>query len=190
MITASLDQLERARIALAGLPGAAERAVARAMTEAAKAAKAEAIDVISGRYEVKERDVAARLSVSAARPSALAATLTARSPSMPLHYFPHTPSRSGTGGPGKPHLSVTVRRGETRTVGSSFVARLGVKNRIVTRTGGKTGSGKDALRVLYTTPIAEMLGVAAIASDVEDRAVKVLDERVGVEIDRELRTAP
>lgn len=189
MITATTDQLERARRFLAGIPGAAERAMKAALNEAIRRARVEALERIEERYEVAGADVKARLSLQLARPSSLSATLRAKSPSLPLSYFPHAPSKPGTGGPGKPTLSTTVLRGNTKDVGGAFVAQLGVKPRIVTRTGRKTSSGKDELRVLYSVPIAEMLGVPNVALAVEARALEVLDEALSAEIDRELGAA-
>lgn len=177
---------ERAQKYLAGIPGAAERAMARAMSAAIKGAEAEALERIEARYEVNTADVKARLSLMLARPSSLSAKLSAKSPSLPLSYFPHSPSRPGTGGRGRPSLTATVLRGSPKTVGGAFVAKLGTKSRIAMRTGAKTATGKDAMRVLFSVPIAEMLGVASVRVAVEARAVELLDEKLGAEIDREL----
>ncbi len=183
---ATTDQLDRAQRFLGAIPGAAERALAKAMNAAIRGAREEALEKIGERYEVDGADVKARLSLQLARPGALSSTLKARSPSLGLHYFPHAPSAPGTGGPGRPQLSATVLRGAPKNVAGAFVARLGVKPRIAVRTGAKTASGKDALRVLYGVPIAEMLGVPSVRLAVEARAVELLDAKLGAEIDREL----
>lgn len=189
MITATTDQLERAQRFLGAIPGAAERAMAKALNSAIKAAREEALEAITARYAIDVAEVKTRLSTMLAKPGALASKLKLRSSSLALHYFPHTPDAPGTGGPGKGTLSVEVKRGGARSVPGAFVAQLGVKPRIVRRTGGKTASGKDALQVLYTVPTAEMLGVPAVHLAVEARAVEVLDEKLTIEIDRELGAA-
>lgn len=189
MITAATDQLERAERFLGTIPGAATRALSRALNVSIRDARREALAKITARYEVNEADVEARLSIILARPSSLAATLRALSPSLPLHYFPHAPAAPGTGGPGRAPLTATVKRGEPKPVRSAFIARLGVKPRIVLRTGEQTRTGRDRLRVLFSVPIAEMLGVPNVRLAVEERALEVLDERLGREIDRELEAA-
>ncbi len=182
-------QLERAKQFLGSIPGAAERAMARALNAAVKAASEEALTKIAERYAVKRDDVEARFAQEMARPAKLSATLRAKSPALPLHYFPHTPTAPGTGGRGKGPLSVTIRAGSPQTMGSAFIAQLGVKPRIVIRTGQKTASGKDQLKVLYSTPIAVMLGVPSVRLAVEERALEVLDDKLTAEIDRELGRA-
>ena len=189
MIDIDASAVERTRRYLGAIPGATERAMARALNVAVRRARDEALERIVARYEVKGADVRARLSTQLARPSSLSATLRAKSPSLPLHYFPHTPSSPGTGGPGAPALTATVKRGETREVPGAFVAKLGSKARIAMRTGAKTATGKDALRVLYTIPIAEMLGVDDVRAAVERRAVEVLEDTLPEEITRELEAA-
>ncbi len=189
MISAATDQLARAQHYRAGSPGAAERAMSRAINAAVRAAQVEAAERMTERYEVAESDVKARLSVLLSKPTTLQAALRAQSPSLPLHYFPHTPSKPGTGGRGKPDLQVTVKRGSPKQITGAFVALLGSKNRIAVRTGQKTKTGKDGLRVLYTTPIAMMLGAPSVALAVEERALQVLDDKLSAEIDRELQGA-
>lgn len=189
MITATVDQLARAERYLGAIPGAAQRALSRAMNAAIKAAADEAVVSIHDRYTTAEKDVRARLELQASKPSALTATLLARSPALPLHYFPHTPKKPGTGGRGKPRLVVEVLRGQPKTMASAFIAKLGVKPRIVVRTGEKTASGKDALKVLFSVPVPEQLGVAPVRLAVEERAMDMLDEKLGAEIDRELGKA-
>lgn len=189
MITATVDQLARAEKFLGAIPGAAERALSRAMNAAIKSAAEEAVVKIRDRYNTAEKDVRSRLDLQSAKPSALTATLLARSPSLPLHYFTHAPTRPGTGGRGKPRLVVEVLRGEPKTMASAFIAKLGIKPRIVVRTGKKTASGKSELKVLFSVPIPEQLGVAPVRLAVEERAMEMLDEKLGVEIDRELGRA-
>jgi len=186
VIVATTDQLERARKYLGTIPGAAEAATSRAINAAVRAAQVEAFERIVGRYEISEADVKARHTVKLSTSRNLEAVLRAKSPALPLHYFPHTPTRGGTGGRGKPPTTVTVRRGESKALGPAFIAKLGTKARIVVRTGEKTSSGKDRLKVLYSIPVAEMLGVTDVRVHVEARALEMVDEKLTAEIDAEL----
>lgn len=189
MIVAATDQLERAQRFLGAIPGATERAMSRALNRAITSARAASIEAITERYELKPSDLRDALTLRTASPSDLQVSITARSGSMPLHYFPHAPTQPGTGGPGKPALTATVIRAQTKPVPGAFVAQIGGKPRIVTRTGAKTKSGKQGLRVLYTVPIGDMLGVESVRIAVEAKAVEVLDQRLEHEIDRELQKA-
>lgn len=183
------EQLERAERYLASIPGAAERAMAAALNDAAAAGRSEAARVIAERYVVRPSDAFETMRVERARPAALEAAVIARSPSLTLTYFPHAPAASGTGGPGKPVLRAEVRRGGEKPVAGAFMATLGGKPRIVVRTGEKSARGRDALRTLFTVPLGEMLGVEAVREPAEVRALEVLDERLTAGIDRELKGA-
>ncbi len=186
MISAATDQLARAQQYLGAFPGAVERAMVRALNHALAAAREQAITVITERYAIKASDLRVAMSIQPAKHDKLGVVLKVRSGSMPMHYFPHAPTQPGTGGPGKPALTATVLRGSTKTVKGAFVAKLGVKPRIVTRTGGVTATGKSELKVLYTTPIGVMLGVESVQASVEAAALETLDKRLTNEIDREL----
>ena len=110
MITAAAE-MDRALRALGHLPGAAERAMARALNGAGVSARAAAIERITARYAVKPEDVRRMIGLSEASPSTLEVAVSARSGSTSLGYFPHAPSRPGTGGRGKPTLRVEILRG-------------------------------------------------------------------------------
>ena len=72
----------------------------------------------------------------------------------------------------------------------AFVAPLGGKNRIVVRTGGKTRTGKNALKVFYTIPMPQMLARPEIRLAVEEKAVEAIDAALDKQIDRELGAVP
>lgn len=182
-------QLERARTFLSGISGAAERAAARALNKAAAAGREVAVSAIGDRYAVKDSDIRPKITLTTASPESLGVAVVARSGSLALGYFPHSPSAAGTGGPGKPILHAEVRRGQERGVGGVFVAPINGKPRIMIRTGGTTKTGRTQIKSVYTVPFASMLGNTSIVDTVEDRAAAVLDEQLGREIDRELGKA-
>lgn len=185
MITAEV-QMDRAERMLEGLPGAAKRAMARALNRAATAGRQAAVAAIVERYAVKTGDVRSKITLTKATAEELGVSVVARSGSLALGYFPHTPSRAGTGGPGKPSLTAEILRGASKPFGGAFIATINGKPRIMVRTGGKTATGKSAIASVYTVPIASMLGAESVRAAVEERALAVLDERLDHEIDREL----
>lgn len=180
VVIVAAAQLAHAASYLQAIPGAAERAMSRALNRSIGEARQGAMATIGARYAVKPSDLAASMSVKNATPSTLSATLTTRSGSLPLSYFPHTPTAPGTGGPGRPILTAEVLRGAQKPVLGAFVAPIGGKPRIVTRTA--TGS----LKVLSSVPIGAMLGVASVRDAVEGHALEHLDANLDREIDREL----
>jgi hypothetical protein len=186
VIVAVAQQLERTQRALAAIPGAAEKAMASALNRAAIAGRQRAVEAIVERYAAKTSDVRGMIQLQTASPKNLSAVIHARSKALSLGYFPHAPKRPGTGGTGKPVLRAEVKRGAQKDVPGAFVAELNSGRRIMIRTGQKTASGKSAMRSLYTVPLAVMLGVENVRVEVEARAVEVLDQRLGHEIDRAL----
>lgn len=186
MIDFAEQQLERARAFLGAIPGAAEKAAARALNKAAAAARETAVSSIVDRYAVKPSDIREKITISTAAPDRLGVEVKARSGSLALGYFPHTPLVIGTGGPGKPILHAEVLRGQEKSIADAFVAPINGKPRIMIRTGGTSKTGRTQMKSVYTVPFASMLGAASVVDAVEDKAAAVLDEQLGKEIDREL----
>ena len=172
-------QLQHVRDFLASIPGAADKAMARALNKAAAAGRESAVRAITDRYAVQAGDVREKITVSAATPEQLSVSVEAKSPSLALGYFPHTPDQPGTGGPGRPVLRAEVLRGQERDVPGAFVAMINGQPRIMTRSG-------KSIRSVYSVPIANMLGADSVRAAVEARALAVIDEQLDREIDRAL----
>lgn len=181
--------LRRAADFLAAVPKAAEKASARALTRAAAAGREQAISGILDRYAAKASDVRAALSTVPARPEHLAAQVLARSGSLPLGYFPHTPTGIGTGGRGRPSLQVEVLRGSVRDVPGAFVAPINGKPRIMIRTGGTTKTGRTQIRQVPAVPIAVMMNHETVRDAVAHRALDVLEIELAKQIDSALGEA-
>jgi len=182
VIVAVESQLERARDYLAAIPGAADKAMASALNRAGSAGKEKAINAIINRYAVQAGDVRERITLTTATPNELAVSVVAKSGSLALGYFPHTPTLSGTGGRGRPVLRAEVLRGQEKDVPGAFIAPINGKNRIMIRTGDK----RLPIKSLSTVPIGSMLGVKPVREQVEKVALEVLDEQLGKAIDRAL----
>jgi hypothetical protein len=135
---------------------------------------------------VHAADIRERITLTTASPESLGVAVVARSGSLALGYFPHTPEQIGTGGPAKPVLRAEVLRGQEREVGSAFVATINGKPRVMIRTGATTKNGRTAIKSVYTVPFASMLGASSVVDAVEDRAEAVLDAQLDREIDREI----
>lgn len=186
MIVAASEQLERAERYLAGIPGAAERALSNALNKAMAAARDAAIEEISSTYNLSADDIRHKLDVERATPEDLTAGIVMRSRSLSLGYFSHTPTTAGSGGPGRPLLRAEIRRGEPKDVKGAFVATINGQPRVMMRTGKRTAAGKSAIASVYTIPLAGMLGTTPIRAAVEERALAMVDEILGREIDKAL----
>lgn len=178
---------ERAQAFLGAIPKAAEKATARALNKAAAAARDSAVDAITDRYAVRAADVREKITLTTATPDKLGVEVKARSNSLALGYFPHTPGEIGTGGPGRPVLRAEILRGGERSIAGAFLAPINGKPRIMIRTGGTTKTGRTQIKSVYTVPMASMLGASSVRDAVEDRAAEVLDEQLEREIDRALK---
>jgi hypothetical protein len=183
----SVDKgLERAQAFLGTIPRATEQATARALNKAAAAARNAAVEAITERYAVRAADVREKITLSTATADKLGVEVVARSGSLALGYFPHSPTEIGSGGPGRPVLRAEILRGQERSIAGAFVAPINGKSRIMIRTGGTSKTGRTQIRSVYTVPLANMLGAASVRDAVEDRAAAVLDEQLEREIDRAL----
>ncbi len=185
----AVQQLERAQAMLAAFPGAAEKALAAALNRAAKLGREAAVEAIDKRYAVRPSDVRETITIKTATPDALSISIVSRSGPLSLGYFPHAPVVAGTGGRGKPVLRAEVIRGQEKSVPGAFVATINGKPRIMIRTGGKSASGRSAIKSVPAVPIATMLGAKSVREVVEARAMAVLDEQLDREIDRALGKA-
>jgi hypothetical protein len=190
-VTVAVEQFgyERAVAFLGSIPGAAERATARALNRAAAAGREAAIVSIDQRYAVKPSDVRDKIRLTAATPAELSVQVVAKSNALSLGYFPHTPGSPGTGGRGRALLQAEVIRGQERAVGGAFIASINGRPRVMIRTGNATKTGRTQIRSVYGPPIAVMMGAESVRQAIEDKAHAVLDEQLGVEIDRELGKA-
>jgi len=182
-------ELERARVFLGTIAGAADKAASSALNRATAAGREAGIKAIVDRYAVRPSDIREKVTVTTSKPDQLEAAVVARSGSLALGYFPHTPTLAGTGGPGRPALRAEVLRGQERNVRGAFVATINGRTRIMMRTGGTTASGKSAIKSVYTVPMAAMLGADDVRAAVEARAVGVMGEVLDREIDRALGKA-
>lgn len=190
MITADARQMERAARALQHLPGAVERATARALNRAAIAGRARGIEAMRERYAVSANDARDKITLTMATTERLEVEVRAKSPALSLGYFPHAPTRAGTGGRGRPQLTAEILRGQRREVrderGPVFVAMINGRPRVMRRLPGKTTTGKARMESVYSVPIALMLGAASVREAVERRALQMFDARIDHEIAREL----
>ncbi len=172
-------QLERARDFLGAISGAAEKATAHALTRAATESREVAIRAITDRYNVRPSDIRSKVTTRPAHADSLQSSVEARSGTLALGYFPHSPTAIGTGGPGRPALRAEVLRGQERDVPGAFIAPINGKPRVMIRSG-------NSMRSVYTVPMASMLGAESVRDAVDAKAGEVVERVLNSEIDKAL----
>lgn len=187
MITVDNVQTDKVTAYLGAIPGATERALSAALNRSAMEAREQAITSITNRYAIDGSVVRDKITVERATPTKLAIVVRARSTPLAMTAFPHAPTASGTGGKGQPVLRAEIIRGEAKDVPGAFIAPINGKNRVMFRTGKKTSSGRDGIKVVPSVPIAKMMGVPVVSASIEERALGMLEAHLDAAIDRELK---
>ena len=177
-VTLTGDQIARAAEALQHIAGGAEKAMARAINRAIEGARVAAVKDIRVRYNVKARDVRQTMTLRRAKPSDLSASVTSIGRKLPLFAFAPRPSKPGTGGKGRSHLTVSVRKGRRTKHRRAWVGTFGSRLQVAMRVGKK----RRPIRVLKGPAIPQMLGVPDVIAEVERVATERLDQRIDHEI--------
>lgn len=180
MVTFDLEQIDRAVRDLQHIPGAAQKALARAMNRAIDGARTTAVKLVRATYRVSAADVKATIGKpSYATPAKLQAGFTSKGKRVPLYAFGPKPSEPGTGGRGKPYLRVAVKRGRPKSkIKRAFIARVRGRLQIMIR---KTKARKP-IKPLFGPAIPQMMGVEDTIAEVERIAKQRLDARLDHEI--------
>lgn len=144
-----------ARHALGGNHELAWKATYRALDRTIDTGRAESARLISSRYAVSAATVRDAIDKKTPNASSGVGYIVSRGAKLPLSMFPHAPMTSGTGGRGKPPLTIEVVRGERRPLRGAFVAETGGQLRVMARRGRE----RTPIRELSTVPIPVMLGM-------------------------------
>lgn len=115
--SARAPDVERVRALLAHIPGAAEKAISRALNAAVAKAKSEATTLVQGRYTVEPNEFKKSIKLLKASPKTLRAAFLVRSAAMRLAKFKH----SQQGG----LVTTEIVRGRAKQWPGSFIARVG-----------------------------------------------------------------
>lgn len=181
MIEVSASRLEQAEKLLSHIPGAAPKAVSRAINRAADTARTEMARKVRETYYVNYGDVLATVSIDRARAGQLSARITSRGHALSLIKFRVTPNRP------QPRrripIVVRVKRGEGGPLRRAFVAQMRSGHLGVFERAGKARTPIDGL---YGPPVPQMIGNPSVTAYVEEKALARLDDRLDHEISRML----
>ena len=187
MIRVSDDIRKMAIEPLRHIPGASRRALVNALNRAVTAAVGEAERRIGEEYGADMVDAYYdSIQITKAHKERLIANIRSRRGATKLDEFPHSPTKPGTGGRGKPPMTATVRKsGGPSNIPGAFI--------IPTEPGGNIGimvwrsqSAGGGLRRVPALAVPFMQTSESVYEFVERRAGEVLEERVAHEVANEL----
>ncbi|QGQ95864.1 hypothetical protein EHS13_13755 [Paenibacillus psychroresistens] len=180
MIKVTAPQIDRAIKLLNHIPGAAPKAIFRAINRAADTARTEAARKVRETYYIDYGAILSTIRIRKATNSRLSARVTSRGHATPLYAFRVTPKQISP--KRKTPIIVKVKRGEGGPIKRAFVAKIYGMTNIYERVGKK----RIPVRTLYGPPIPQMIGNKTVAAWVEQKAVEKLNDRIDHEISREL----
>lgn len=168
------DMLGRAEKVLKGIPGAAEKAVARALNRALVSGRAEAVRAARSEYTIKAAAVRADFSgMKRARPKDLTAELGARGSPKPLSVYKHAPT-SDTTGAKRTQVRVAVKKGGLKPLGQAYIHGGRVMRRL--------GATRLPVEQKYGPSVPAVLGNMNVSEQIMDKMSETAESRLDHEI--------
>lgn len=166
-------QLNRIAQALKNIPKGYEKAVSRAMNRAALSGRAAAVSTIRNEYTLKASTIRRHFTIEKASVGSLEALVIGKGKMLPLIQYKTRPKTDTTGNARKPVRVQVKQNGGAKRLGSSFV----FKGKILQRLGTKSLPVKEA----YGPAIPLIASNDEISSNVQ----KVMQETFAERIDHE-----
>lgn len=179
MIELTAEQIDRAERLLERIPGAAPKAMARAINRATESARTEAARKVRALYYITQKDVTSTIKIYKASPSDLSAMVLSRGNLIALTKFRVTPKKPQP--KRRREIIVRVKRGGGGVVKKAFVARMKSGHIGVFK---RAGERRYPIDQMYGPSIPEMLGNSSVTGWVEEKARERLDQRLDHEINR------
>lgn len=181
MIEFNADQISGAMRTLSHIPGAAPKAIAKALNRASETAKTEAARKVRESYYIKHGDILRTIKLKKATPSNLSSMVISTGRPIALAKFKITPARPSS--KRKSPIIARVKKGEGGPIAHAFVARMksghvGVFNRV--------GKSSKPIDQRYGPSVPQMLGSSTVTGWVEQKSREKLTERLEHEINRVL----
>ena len=181
-IDVSAPGLETARRALAGIPGAFEKAVAPALNRAIAHGKTVVTRKVRETYDVKYGAVQKTLQSLRATRRQLRADLISKGQAIPLAQFRVSPRRS-TGRRPRKGLRVSVKRSGGEYLQQAFVGNWKGESEVLQR----VGDSRLPIKRLFGPAVPSMLGEETISSVTERAIGAEFEKRLTHETDRILK---
>lgn len=177
------EGLDAARVLLAHLPGAMERAAARAVNRTTASVKKAAAEKTAEEYYTKQKNVKETMSVSKATPKKLVATLMSKGTRIPLSAFKISPNKVDS-------KNRAIMQAQVKRTGSGGVIRRAF---LVKFASGHTAlmerRGRPRLPIdeLYGPAVPQMMSQQPVMSVMSKESEAVLSKRMEHEVDAVLK---
>lgn len=176
-IALGYEHIERANRALAGIPGAAVRAIGATINKAIEGARTDATRAAKDIYHVKSSDIRRAIMVKRASPSKLEALMRAQGQRRSISEYKLTPRSPEKG---IPDVQAAVKReGGMKDIPKAFIAKRGGSGYTAFI---RDGVGRYGIRRLTSPAIPQLLGNPDVVREVEEKSV----ERVHKALDHEI----
>lgn len=177
------ERLDEARAFLAHLPGAMERAAARAINRTNASVKKVAAEKTAEKYYTKQKDVKETMSVSKATPKKLVAALMSKGKRIPLSAFKISPNKVDS--KNRAIMQAQVKRaGSGGAIRRAFLVKFASGHTAVMERRGKSRLPIDEL---YGPAVPQMMSQKAVTSAMNEKTETVLSKCLEHEVDAVLK---
>jgi len=179
LIEVSAPGIERARVALAGMPGKLERAIAPALNRAAAHGRTVVARKARETYDVKYGAVLKTLKILRANRNSLRADLISAGTVIPLIKFKVSPRTIGKRRPRK-GLRVSVKRSDNKYLKHAFLGLWQGQMEVLER----EGESRLPIKRLFGPSVPSMLGEETVSSVTKAAMAQEFEKRLLHETDR------
>ncbi|MDR3280944.1 MAG: phage tail protein [Synergistaceae bacterium] len=176
-------QFRLLRNALQRLPGAAEKALVRAVNRAVEGARTDAIRAVCKEYVIKPADVRKTIHIVRAKPDNPEAQVISTGRPIPLIKFrilPKNPPARGTSVKNRKTVIAGVKFNTATAAPHSFIARM--KNGHVGVYSRPPGVGRNPIEQRYGPSVPQMIGSQTVLEYIETQAHERLDKELGHQV--------
>ncbi|MDR1471565.1 MAG: phage tail protein [Synergistaceae bacterium] len=181
-ISLNEDQLRHVRDSLLHIPGAANRAIARAINRAVEGARTDTVKAICTEYTIKPTDVRKAILIKRAKPNKLEAQIISTGSPIPLFKFKVNPKSTRS----KRRVVASVKFGSAVTLPPyMFIQKMGTgRVGVFSRKNNETNeiSGRMPITQKYAPSFPQMLGNEEVLKYVEMKAYYRLDKELGHQV--------
>lgn len=187
MISINKEDMELAEQALAGMPGAVNKAASRAINRAISKAKTSAVKKVTAEYYISAKRVDETIKVKKSAASILQGGISARGRSRALSYFKINPSRPGI----RPKGGIFAQNKKNSAgeyLRDAFIVKFESNHlAVVERVNKKPKATRYPLKEFVGPSVPSMLGSNGVREYIEPIAEKELNDAFTHEVNAYLK---
>lgn len=177
------EGLDAARVLLGNLPGAIERAAARAINRTTASVKTAAVKKTAEEYYATQREIKGTIGITKATAKRPVAALISRGKRMPLSMFKITPNNVDP-------KNRTTMRAQVKRSGSGGAIRRAFWVKFAsghTAVVERRGRPRLPIDELYGLAVPQMMSQEVVTAAMSDKTETILSERLDHEVDAILK---